>query len=335
MSDQWHCVIDGEIVGPLSAEEMLRRISSNQIDLDSLVWKKGMSAWAPLRNVPELRAAAWAKTNAGAASSPIPPQSSPSFARSQSDGRDYGSSRLEKSSPSPYPFAAHKPKRFRFEIFLLIFALPWLIGPHTSVLRLLLPSSLNDPPSAFLRDFFMIEQVILDCSYAYYVLTILDQSWFIIKGNPQASTWPIKEWYLLLIPLLSIIGVFALFWGWAKWPIKEWHLLLLPLLGIIGAFAYFWGWAKSYNKTLDAFHITDAPRATEWIFFVLSVSGGVAVLTFMVKNLALQQGSVPLVFIVLNRMIYSISTIAAFWQMYRAINYFADQAEEQQGRVDA
>ena len=40
MPDQWHCVIDGEIVGPLSEEETLRRISLNQIDLDSLVWKK-------------------------------------------------------------------------------------------------------------------------------------------------------------------------------------------------------------------------------------------------------------------------------------------------------
>lgn len=285
---------------------MLRRISSKQIDLDTLVWKKGMSAWAPLRSVPELRAAARAKTNAGAASSPIPLQSSPSFARSQSDGRDYGSSRLETSGSSPYPFAAHKPKRFRFEIFLLIITLPWLIGPHTSVLRLLLPSSLNDPPSAFLRDFFLIEQTIFVCSSTYYVLTILHQSWFIIQGNPQARTWPIKEWYLLLIPLLYIIGVFALFWGWAK----------------------------NYNKTLDAFHLTDAPRATEWIFFVLSVSWSLSILTLMVKNLALQQGSVPLVFIVLDRMIYSISTIAAFWQMYRAINYFADQAEEQQGLVD-
>lgn len=151
MSDQWHCVIDGETVGPLSEEEMLRRISSKQIDLDTLVWKKGMSAWAPLRSVPELRAAAWAKTNAGAddAPPPIPPQSSPSFARSQSHG-DFGSSHKETSGSSPYPFAAHKPKRLRFKTWLLINASPWLFAIFVGVIIAIFPSSLTDQPNHFL-----------------------------------------------------------------------------------------------------------------------------------------------------------------------------------------
>ena len=164
MSDQWHCVIDGETVGPLSEEEMLRRISSNQIDLDSLVWKKGMSAWAPLRSVPELRAAAWAKTNAGAddVPPPIPPLSSPNLARSQSHG-DFGSSHLETSGPSPYPFATHKPKRLRFKTWLLINASPLLFAIFAAVMIAIFPSYLNDQPNFFLGALFVIAVLIIVC----------------------------------------------------------------------------------------------------------------------------------------------------------------------------
>lgn len=296
MPDQWHCVIDGEIVGPLSEEETLRRISLNQIDLDSLVWKKGMSAWAPLRSVPELRAAARAKTNADDAPPPIPPQSSPNFARSQSHGRDYGSSRLETSGPSPYPFAAHKPKRFRFKTWLLLGVSFMLLVGMVSIVDAL--EELHSKFLFFLGSLSIIALIIVVFPYIYCSLNIPEQSWFIIKGNPRVRLPPIMSWLGLLIPVVNI------FW----------------------AFVAFWGWARSYNKTLDAFNLSDAPRATEWIFFVLSVSWTISLISMMFSHGSPLTGSADLD---VNDLILLMSMTAGYRQMCSAINYFADQAEEE------
>lgn len=299
MSDQWHCVIDGETVGPLSEEEMLRRISSKQIDLDTLVWKKGMSAWAPLRSVPELRAAAWAKTNAGAddAPPPIPPQSSPNLARSQSHG-DFGSSHLETSGPSPYPFAAHKPIRRTFKTWILINASPLPFAVLLAALSSILPSSLKDwgaTTNMFLAIFpwLIIVPVIL-----FFNISVLYQARLIIQGNPKVRVSPVMGWLGLIIPIVNI------FW----------------------AFVTFWGWARSYNNTLDAFKLDDAPRATEWIFFVLSVSWAVGNLDSLLSPAGAQSNSV---FLGVNALIFLMSLIAGYWQMCSAINYFADKAEEE------
>lgn len=138
----------------------------------------------------------------------------------------------------------------------------------------------------------------------YYNLTILHQSWFIIQGNPKVRMSPNMGWVGLIIPIVNI------FW----------------------AFVTFWGWARSYNKTLDAFNLSDAPRATEWIFFVLSASWAFGALNSLHSPADAQSDSV---FLGVNALICMMSLIAGYWQMCSAINYFADQAEEQQGRVDA
>jgi len=47
----WHLVIDQEQVGPLTAADVQRRFSANEIDGDTYVWREGFADWQPLNAV--------------------------------------------------------------------------------------------------------------------------------------------------------------------------------------------------------------------------------------------------------------------------------------------
>ena len=44
----------GKPVGPLNEAEMIQLIQNRQVNKDSLVWIKGMPAWKPIQDVPEV-----------------------------------------------------------------------------------------------------------------------------------------------------------------------------------------------------------------------------------------------------------------------------------------
>lgn len=72
--------------------------------------------------------------------------------------------------------------------------------------------------------------------------------------------------------------------------------------------------------------MSDAPRATEWIFFVLSVSWTISLISMMFSHGSPLTGSADLD---VNDLILLMSMTAGYRQMCSAINYFADQAEEE------
>lgn len=53
----WHVALDGAAAGPMSAVEIGRLLSEGRIDAEALVWRAGMTDWAPLRETRELAAA--------------------------------------------------------------------------------------------------------------------------------------------------------------------------------------------------------------------------------------------------------------------------------------
>ena len=54
MSEWWYAE-KGNRVGPIDTEELFTRYKTRHIDLDTVVWKKGMNEWHPLARVPELK----------------------------------------------------------------------------------------------------------------------------------------------------------------------------------------------------------------------------------------------------------------------------------------
>lgn len=41
----WYAVIDGEKVGPLTEEGLMRRLDRGEINSDTLIWRAGMADW--------------------------------------------------------------------------------------------------------------------------------------------------------------------------------------------------------------------------------------------------------------------------------------------------
>lgn len=54
--DQWHVAIHDVPVGPMSREELARKISAGAAGPQSLCWREGMDDWRPLEDVPDLAA---------------------------------------------------------------------------------------------------------------------------------------------------------------------------------------------------------------------------------------------------------------------------------------
>jgi len=63
----WHVGIDGTVLGPMTRTELAERCKKGEVTKDALVWKDGMSGWAPLAHVDDLKDLALATENLGAA----------------------------------------------------------------------------------------------------------------------------------------------------------------------------------------------------------------------------------------------------------------------------
>ena len=70
----WHIVVNGQTMGPYSAEEISTHLASGRIGTDILVWKEGMADWTSISQIAEL--------NPGTQQSPMgPPLPTPGTAR--------------------------------------------------------------------------------------------------------------------------------------------------------------------------------------------------------------------------------------------------------------
>src|SRR3954468_6235021 len=49
----WHLVVDGEQVGPLAEADIRGRISREEINAETYIWKEGFADWLKLAAVPE------------------------------------------------------------------------------------------------------------------------------------------------------------------------------------------------------------------------------------------------------------------------------------------
>ncbi len=54
--DQWHVAIQDVPVGPMTRDELGRKVESGAVNADSLCWREGMDDWRPLGELPELTA---------------------------------------------------------------------------------------------------------------------------------------------------------------------------------------------------------------------------------------------------------------------------------------
>lgn len=50
----WFAAIEGQQVGPINEDDVIRQIQSRKITPETLMWKQGMAAWVPASQVPEL-----------------------------------------------------------------------------------------------------------------------------------------------------------------------------------------------------------------------------------------------------------------------------------------
>jgi predicted Zn finger-like uncharacterized protein len=51
----WHVGVEGVVQGPMTRTELAERCQKGEVTKDALVWKDGMSGWAPLGNVDDLK----------------------------------------------------------------------------------------------------------------------------------------------------------------------------------------------------------------------------------------------------------------------------------------
>ena len=76
--DLWHVAIQDVPVGPMTRDELGRKIDAGAVSADSLCWREGMDDWRPLGELPEL-AALLRRPRGGAPSQrpPRPPRTPP------------------------------------------------------------------------------------------------------------------------------------------------------------------------------------------------------------------------------------------------------------------
>jgi len=65
MGKQWYMAVGGHQVGPVSEDEIRQNLANGTIDATTLLFAEGMSAWTPVREVPEFRAGASGASLAG------------------------------------------------------------------------------------------------------------------------------------------------------------------------------------------------------------------------------------------------------------------------------
>jgi predicted Zn finger-like uncharacterized protein len=69
--NNWHIVVDGEQVGPLSVSDIRARLSRGEINGDSFIWREGMADWLKISNVPDFADASGVEEDPG---TPFPAQ---------------------------------------------------------------------------------------------------------------------------------------------------------------------------------------------------------------------------------------------------------------------
>ncbi|HEX6240477.1 MAG TPA: GYF domain-containing protein [Polyangiales bacterium] len=74
--DLWHAAIKDVPVGPMTREELGRKIEAGAVTEDSLCWREGMDDWKPLGELPEL-AQLLRRSREGSRSRPPPPRHRP------------------------------------------------------------------------------------------------------------------------------------------------------------------------------------------------------------------------------------------------------------------
>jgi len=55
MAGEWHYAKDGQKVGPVSAKELEKLVTTGEISAETLVWTSGMENWHPLSQTPFIR----------------------------------------------------------------------------------------------------------------------------------------------------------------------------------------------------------------------------------------------------------------------------------------
>jgi hypothetical protein len=90
MAKQWYMAVGGHQVGPVSEDEIRQNLANGTIDAATLLFAEGMSAWTPVRDVPEFRAGA---SGTGPAAPPPVPAGAPTRSTPRSTARTCSSSR--------------------------------------------------------------------------------------------------------------------------------------------------------------------------------------------------------------------------------------------------
>ncbi len=80
LTEEWYAAINGVPVGPIRMAELKRKITSNAITEDSLVWQEGFEEWRPVRTIPELARIVREGQNRPSLATPPPPDARPSTA---------------------------------------------------------------------------------------------------------------------------------------------------------------------------------------------------------------------------------------------------------------
>jgi predicted Zn finger-like uncharacterized protein len=84
--DLWHVAIQDVPVGPMTREELGRKIDAGAVNADSLCWREGMDDWRPLGGLPEL-SQLLRRTREGSRSRPPPRPRVPPHVPSQQGSR--------------------------------------------------------------------------------------------------------------------------------------------------------------------------------------------------------------------------------------------------------
>lgn len=312
MDENWYCAVNGQTVGPISQDRLLRDLSLGKITPDVLVWKAGMNGWVALRSVPELfgaahrapplppplppqdpGAGAWgmgANRAPGAQGAGAPPRSgAPSRGPARSTARAASPQRAAGAAEPAYPFSRYAKKRASFWVLIACFLSPLILvmlmlGVYGEQIEAAREMGSADDVDAMYWLFFLA--LFLAClSPLYYTAAIIHRAWSAVQGYPGASTSPAAAVVLFVLPLVNLVGLFIAISGWAK----------------------------CYGLLVDAFDLADAPPVGRgwfsWapIFFV---------------------GLWIPVLDILALPCWVVSFGVVLWQMCRSINYFADKARE-------
>lgn len=103
--DGWHAAIQDVPVGPLSRDELSKKMAAGAVNEASLVWREGLEDWRPLREVPELLA--FLRETRKPKTAPRPPR--PAAPRPPAPGARAGAPRRPAPPPAAPRPAAPRP----------------------------------------------------------------------------------------------------------------------------------------------------------------------------------------------------------------------------------